>query len=610
MLALWLFAVCLGTVAAAGIAKPDRDEVNKMLMERLSGSADSVRVQQIEQTLESTFKSIPKTSGGGVGHQAMLYIMHRFAMEQHGWFIKDLDPSKAGDLPTTNPSARDNPSWIPAYLEQVLEDRAGEQGLSLHEIAAMGATIETLIAAEAVRRFDMVSEILNLPSFATYADFKEAMHIFALTEIRNERVPVDSAKHLRQFFAQYVSRSHGWPSLEVYIEETLKRDAKFANDGLVDVKESANVYKNLVLKYNQFNAEQCHGLKDSLVQVEDDMPGRVRLAQFYNKSFYGAWLFNEKPEYLKALGCFEETGGAKRVIIPNYIQAMNNCVKPSDLFSICCRNECEELLAHVEQRIGAPSADVKTIIDMIAALPSETVAAPRSLPASLRSRLEDIASAHQGKVPLHGRLFAQWMHHAYPRECPYPHSTGATIAVSPQEWQQHHGVSGSFESDDLKTFITNMSCSSNGDCNAPSAILSNELPWSDKEDSPLVCKEPVASVAKVANSTWHISLPMVFLFVLVILAAWHLLQPNNSGLWEILKVNNSETADGQLHQKLIAVVAIFCLMAIAEPMYVACIMIPGFIALKVVPRISQEVFRRQKLQGLAIDYYSDEAHMA
>ena len=35
--------------------------------------------------------------------------------------------------------------------------------------------------------------------------------------------------------------------------------------------------------------------------------------------------------------------------------------------------------------------------------------------------MEQVASHHGGKVPLHGRLFAQWLHHAFPRECPYPH---------------------------------------------------------------------------------------------------------------------------------------------------------------------------------------------
>ena len=28
------------------------------------------------------------------------------------------------------------------------------------------------------------------------------------------------------------------------------------------------------------------------------------------------------------------------------------------------------------------------------------------------------------EVPLHGRLFAQWMHYAFPRHCPFPHVSG------------------------------------------------------------------------------------------------------------------------------------------------------------------------------------------
>ena len=31
---------------------------------------------------------------------------------------------------------------------------------------------------------------------------------------------------------------------------------------------------------------------------------------------------------------------------------------------------------------------------------------------------------NQGTVPLHGRLFAQWVHHASPRECPLPSHCG------------------------------------------------------------------------------------------------------------------------------------------------------------------------------------------
>merc|ERR1719296_142437 len=72
----------------------------------------------------------------------------------------------------------------------------------------------------------------------------------------------------------------------------------------------------------------------------------------------------------------------------------------------------------------------------IRGLHSDTVDAPRNLSASLLGRLDEIAALHGGRVPLHGRLFAQWMHHTYPRECPYPHVSGTTAPVSPDEWMK------------------------------------------------------------------------------------------------------------------------------------------------------------------------------
>merc|ERR1740129_1200592 len=61
---------------------------------------------------------------------------------------------------------------------------------------------------------------------------------------------------------------------------------------------------------------------------------------------------------------------------------------------------------------------------------SSTVLAGRTLAPVLVTRLQEIATQHSGLVPLHGRLFAQWMHHAYPRECAYPHVAG-TVKAQP-----------------------------------------------------------------------------------------------------------------------------------------------------------------------------------
>merc|ERR1719323_3061737 len=59
---------------------------------------------------------------------------------------------------------------------------------------------------------------------------------------------------------------------------------------------------------------------------------------------------------------------------------------------------------------------------------------PPPLTAALQQQLEQIAAAHSGEVPLHGRLFAQWLHYAFPRECAFPHKAGLVSSLTPSEY--------------------------------------------------------------------------------------------------------------------------------------------------------------------------------
>merc|ERR1719210_43724 len=80
---------------------------------------------------------------------------------------------------------------------------------------------------------------------------------------------------------------------------------------------------------------------------------------------------------------------------------------------------------------------------------SDTVHAPRNLSSALLARLDEIAEHHAGQVALHGRLFAQWMHHAYPRECPFPHIAGSTEAIGHREFTEKFRLPTSYTKKDL-----------------------------------------------------------------------------------------------------------------------------------------------------------------
>merc|ERR1719145_30937 len=177
-------------------------------------------------------------------------------------------------------------------------------------------------------------------------------------------------------------------------------------------------------------------MKRKLVDMERGNTGRVPLSRFYGNSVeQQGWLFTESIQYLKTLGLLDDADPeSMSVIIPNYLNGANNCVAGSKFYDVCCIDECDALVSHLEHQLVASEASPERILALVAALPSDTVSTPRTLPDSVSQRLREIANHHGGLVPLHGRLFAQWMHHAYPRECTYPHMSGTTSSMTPAEF--------------------------------------------------------------------------------------------------------------------------------------------------------------------------------
>jgi len=193
-------------------------------------------------------------------------------------------------------------------------------------------------------------------------------------------------------------------------------------------------------QYGQWQDEECRELKHELFELESE-PGRVDLRTFYGEALSGRhWQFSESMAYMRTLGVLDETDPANpSVLIPNYISSPSQYIANSHLFAVVCIDACEDLVNHVERRLGAPEASTQDVIAVVSALPSTSQPA-RVLDDTLVHELERLASMHGGKVPIHGRLFALWMHHAYPRDCPYPHAAGTTDPMMPNEYVRRTGL--------------------------------------------------------------------------------------------------------------------------------------------------------------------------
>jgi len=207
-------------------------------------------------------------------------------------------------------------------------------------------------------------------------------------------------------------------------------------------------------RFGHFQDAECGAMKTRLVSMGDGGIGRVPLANFYKTSIDDdTFEFQESEGYLRELGALDDTDPLHpSVIIPNYIQSATNCIASESLYSVCCLNECEQLMSHLEKEIDAPDAEPSRIATIVASLPSSTVEAPRSLSATLLGKLDEAAATHGGTVQLHGRLFGQWMHHAFPRECPFPHVAGATNPQTPDEWMAVDGQESFASQEEMRRY--------------------------------------------------------------------------------------------------------------------------------------------------------------
>jgi len=428
-----------GTEAAGAEALRQQRTILAELEDALGSEhreATEARLGRLEDALRPTFTALPKGAEGTVGAPAARYALHRLFVQRHGWQVKGLEPggeSWAGTSPAAALGEK-----LPESVRDLFEERVGSRGLDLHELAVLASTLENLIHGESVSRLHVAYKLSNhSPTVAALVQ-DEAFQVIdtymALYILGANVSSTPEAKLLR--YVGNVSRWYpSWPETRRFLrnvqEEVVASKEGLSFDNLTAVVEEAGE------RFGRFQDAECRTLKNDLVKLEE-VPGngRVRLADFYGSALHaGKWQFSESVEYLRQLGALDESNpGSLRVIIPNYVNSPSNCIASSAYYGVCCIDECEDLLGHFERRIGAPTARPAEIITLVSALPSASQSANRTLPVALISRLEEVAAHHNGRIPLHGRLFAQWLHHAYPHECPYPHVSGTTRPQRAEEW--------------------------------------------------------------------------------------------------------------------------------------------------------------------------------
>merc|ERR1719401_819560 len=340
-----------------------------------------------------------------------------------------------------------------------------------------------------------------------------------MTFLRASNITIDSTQlpMVKKYLARRIA---GYSDAKKWFDGIMGHHLSAAGPGSADVdfQTTTAVALDVGEQYHKFSS-----LTATLRGLEGRKPGRVRLSTFYNMSFFTHWRFDEKKERLRWLGALDESDPkAPAVIISNYVMATVNCLDASHLYSICCRNECEDLMSHLEKSLGAASAAPERIEELVAELPSGTVPAPRVLPTALSERLREMAARHGGQVPLHSRLFAQWMHHTYPRECPVPPAPGTTSPQTSEEWMRENGYEDSPASDEeMRQVVASDVCAVDREGKPECGEETDELPWSDEEQLFAVAQPAARSsegrclISQVASSCAAFGTLVMALLILI-----------------------------------------------------------------------------------------------
>jgi len=400
---------------------------------------------------------------------------------------------------------------VPAYIEEKFEQRLNGKGFKLHELAVLAATIEHLIREDEVTRLGAVFKLHetreNEDTLRTRAlgedETIQMLETFITSFILNDDLAKKDVTAAHKLVDDMPNVFVYWRETQAFVRRVLQEVTKDNKE--MNFAKMTKVAEAVGDQFGKFFDETvCQNTRDSLLKMDHRGLGSVRLSDFYRLAVEdGNWQFQESVPYLRELGVLQESNpNDPRVMIANYLVSPSNCIAGSGFYAVCCKNECEGLLGHLEEKIAAPEAKPETIAALVAALPSSTAKAPRTLSDTSLRRLDRIAATHGGTVPLHGRLFGQWMHHQYPIECPYPHVSGTKDPKLPEEWLK---VTGEEPTASVDQMIEHML--SNSIDWGEHLTAEDMMPWSHEEEL-LVVRPPVVA-APPSSSRWKSNLVLV-----------------------------------------------------------------------------------------------------
>lgn len=494
------------------------NDLESSLSDLLSGHASvaaSTRLAAIEASIWQTFQSLPKNNMGRLAPPAVRHIVHGYFSREHGWQIKGLEPH---GMQINATSAKVHEVGIlqekaPLLVEGLLEARHQDHGLALTDVVAMISVLEQLVFDESITllqaayRLNAKSVTENMDELALHRLLKSYLVLFGQG---SKADLVNATRHQALLDARPREDIDDFEANAVLNYEYARRHQR--NPFLprsYSFEVVSEIVGDLAQRYGKWQNSECRDMKAHLVELDADGTGRVPLGLLYAQPAGATYHFSESAEYLRKIGALDETSSTPKVLIANYITGPSNCIASSSYYSVCCLNNCDSIMDEIEHKVLSSAASPERLLQIV-----QNISHPQALPSGLPEKLQAIAERHAGQVPLHSRLFAQWLHFAFPHECPYPSILQSADMLATSQWQSSLEFSASDDERMNHLLSVDNSESDGNDVNV------DEL-WIDHEVLPVLDEAKPAFVGLMTMVRGVVQLAAIVLGLRSILVAWN-----------------------------------------------------------------------------------------
>lgn len=406
-----------------------RDRLERALIVEIESASagnhsgiDAERLRSLEEELKPIYATLPReqrpdaTHGveGGLGYAAARYLLHQHFLRRHAWYVRGLNPAGDGRRPPDDKEALR--SRVAGHLLEVMENNA-KHGLDLKMLAVFVATLEHLIHGDQRERLKQAWLVHGLKPEATTTSegLAQVLEVFMAHYVYvSQKVDSGYALTLPKAVEEVktISRIYGgWPQIQSFIQEQVRKHEQLHDALTFDV--AATAADAVLLLFQEVSGSMCHDMENTFQSLERGQHGRVKLQEL--RSADGGDLFRESVEYLRQLGALEgEEFHMFHVLTPNYMLGPSNCDGTTSFYDLCCPNACEVHKGHLERAMMADPGDH---VSLITRAVGERLG---HISSEMLRWLEQLAKEHDGRVLIHGRAFAEWLHNIFPRECPKP----------------------------------------------------------------------------------------------------------------------------------------------------------------------------------------------